>query len=277
MRRSNEDVPNNTDVATPATPSSVTGAEIFDIDVTTHGQLPGAEDYAREKIGALGRFVRRPVLYARVRLTSHAGHATDTPVLAQANLDVNGRPVRAQVEGPTAREAIDRLEARLRQRLEHIAEQWDVRRHGAGSRGASEHRPSHIARPAEERQVIKHKSYTLVASTVDEAVQEMTLLDYDFHLFAERSTGQDAVLYRSEPAGWRLALVKPVEVESLSVADTELTVSPQPAPQLSVAGAAERLGLLGLPFVFFADDETGRGCVLYHRFDGHYGLVVPAN
>jgi hypothetical protein len=27
--------------------------------------------------------------------------------------------------------------------------------------------------------------------------------------------------------------------------------------------------------VFFADETTGRGNVLYHRYDGHYGLITP--
>jgi Sigma 54 modulation/S30EA ribosomal protein C terminus len=32
----------------------------------------------------------------------------------------------------------------------------------------------------------------------------------------------------------------------------------------------------GQPFLFFVDAETGRGNVLYHRYDGHYGLIVPS-
>ena len=69
----------------------------FHIDVTTHGQPPGIDDYVREKIGGLSRFTHQPVLHARVRLSRHADPAVARPVIAQANLDVNGRPVRAQV------------------------------------------------------------------------------------------------------------------------------------------------------------------------------------
>jgi len=32
----------------------------------------------------------------------------------------------------------------------------------------------------------------------------------------------------------------------------------------------------GQPFTFFADAGTGRGNVVYHRYDGHYGLLVPS-
>ncbi|WJE00480.1 sigma 54 modulation/S30EA ribosomal C-terminal domain-containing protein [Streptomyces antimycoticus] len=55
-----------------------------------------------------------------------------------------------------------------------------------------------------------------------------------------------------------------------------LTVSDLPAPRMNVAGAKQRLDLVGLPFVFFADDTTGRGNVLYHRYDGRYGLISPS-
>ena len=88
----------------------------------------GAAEYARSKIGELGRLTHRPVLYARVKLTRHRDPAVERPVVAQANLDVDGRLVRVQVEGVTAREAIDRLEARLRHRLERTAEHWEALR-----------------------------------------------------------------------------------------------------------------------------------------------------
>jgi ribosome-associated translation inhibitor RaiA len=103
---------------------------VLDVEVTTHGQLPGAEDYARTKIGELGRLTHQPVPHAHVRLSEHGDPAVARRVIAQANLDVSGRLVRAQVEGVTAREAIDRLEARLRHRLERSAEHWEAKRGG---------------------------------------------------------------------------------------------------------------------------------------------------
>ena len=54
-----------------------------------------------------------------------------------------------------------------------------------------------------------------------------------------------------------------------------MTVNPQPAPRLTVEQAAERRGLLGLPFLFFLDAGHDRGSPLYHRHDGHYGLLTP--
>jgi len=55
-----------------------------------------------------------------------------------------------------------------------------------------------------------------------------------------------------------------------------VTVSPLPAPRLTVREAAERLDAAGQLFTFFLDARTGRGSIVYHRYDGHYGLLVPA-
>jgi len=55
-----------------------------------------------------------------------------------------------------------------------------------------------------------------------------------------------------------------------------VTVSLLPAPRLTVQEAAGRLDAAGQLFTFFVDTGTGRGSVVYHRYDGHYGLLVPA-
>jgi Sigma 54 modulation/S30EA ribosomal protein C terminus len=51
-------------------------------------------------------------------------------------------------------------------------------------------------------------------------------------------------------------------------------------PDLAVAwlqrgAAAIRLEAAGQPFLFFVNAETGRGNLIYHRYDGHYGLIAP--
>jgi hypothetical protein len=257
---------------------------VLDVDVTTHGRLPGAADYARTKIGGLGRFTHRPVLNARVRLTRHPDPAVERPVVAQANLDVDGRLVRAQVEGVTAREAIDRLEARLRQRLERAAEHWEALRGRKPAAGAREwrhqseptHRPGYFPRPADERRIVRRKAFTPIACSVDKAAVELDLLDYEFHMFTEKGTGFASVLYRAGPTGYRLAQVVPASPEQLAAFEWPLTISPHSAPRITVEQATERLGLLGLPFLFFIDAAQGRASVLYHRYDGHYGLLTPA-
>lgn len=256
----------------------------FDVEVITRDEIPGVADYARRKISGLGRFSHQPVLYARVKLTQLPDPAVERPMIAQANVDVNGQLVRAHAAAATAREAIDRLEARLRRQLEHFADGLEARHANRPRTGRREwrhrseptHRPSYFPRPVEERRIIRRKSFTLGTLTVDEAACEMDLLDYDFHLFTESGTGQDSVLYRVGETGYRLAQVTPVPRTRLAAFELPVTLSAQPAPRLTADQAAERLNQLGLPFVFFVDARSKRGSVLYHRYDGHYGLITPA-
>ena len=250
----------------------------FDVDVTTRGQLPGAADYAKEKISSLDRFAHRPIKHAHVKLTRHGNPAQERPVIAQANLDVDGRLIRAQAEGDTAREAIDRLDDRLRRRLRRAAEIWEARRNGQQTSLAQNvlaERPTYVQIPPEEREIVRRKSYTLAACTVDEAAMEMELLDYDFHLFTEKGTGMASVIYR-DGDGYRVAQVAPVPAEELAPFELPVTLSSAPPPCITVEQATERLGLLGLSFLFFIDAAQGRAGVLYRRYDGHYGLITPA-
>lgn len=243
-----------------------------DVQVVRHGQLPGADDYARKKITRLLHLAPAPVLSARVRLTKHPDPAVARPVVAQANLDVNGRLVRAQVADTTARQAIDRLEARLRHRLERLRahRQW----HHSGE---PPHRLGHATRPADEREIVRHKTYALDRATIDEAAVDLELMDYDFHLFTETATGKDSVLYHAGATGYRLAQITPSRPAALAPHRVTVTISPQPAPVLRLDEAITRLALTELPFVFFLDAERGRGSVLYHRIDGHYGLITTAD
>lgn len=240
-----------------------------DIQVSVRGEI-SADDvrYAREKMGSITRLAPQPVLNVRARLAE--SRATFPRVLAQANLDVNGRQVRAQVGGSTATEAVDLLCDRLWRQLSSMAAGWQVRRRGPERERRSRPLPRRTGQPG----VVRRKSFSLPTCTVDEAAFEMNLLDYDFHLFTEANTGQDSLLYHGDGAEYRLAQVdpRPAEVGPSAFA---LDVDEAPAPRIDVEQAQQRLEITGEPFVFFVDDELGRGCVLYHRFDGDYGLITP--
>ena len=56
-----------------------------------------------------------------------------------------------------------------------------------------------------------------------------------------------------------------------------MTQTRQPAPRLTVSGAIARLEALGQEFLFFVDTGASRGSLIYHRYNGHYGLIVPAD
>ena len=238
-------------------------------------------DYARRKVASALAHTGRPVLHSRVRVTRHGDPARERPVVAQVNIDLNGRPVRVQVEATTPREAVDLLVDRLTHRLERVGGSWEARRgktfeaepHEWHRDLSSTPRRSYYHRPPDERRIVQHKTVDPLPCSVDEAVVEMADLDHDFHLFVEVGRGVDSLVYRAGPTGIRLAQIdgRAGEVVPGDVRATVSTVSP---PLLDTAEAVDRLRLTGLPFLFYLDGDHGRGAVLYHRYDGHYGLIA---
>ena len=248
--------------------------------VEDHGRVPGGmRELAAAKVASLLRLASEPVLSARVTLAVSADPAVPRPAVAQATIDMNGRIVRAQAAGESMRAAIEHMAARLRVRLDRSARDWPARRGTLPIPGEWRHqsipanRPASFPRPAAERAVIRRPCYASHSLTPEEAVTEIDLLDYDFHLFTERSTGEASVLYRVGDRYW-LAQARP-KPGRIGPLPQSVTLSEHPAPVLSLAEAVSRLEWLGQPFVFFVNMETGRAGLLYHRYDGHYGLVEP--
>jgi ribosome-associated translation inhibitor RaiA len=265
------------------TPTNKVTSDTGEVVVQARGEVSPAErDYAQDKIDRLLGLAPGPVLFARVDLTQHADPARERPAFAKAELDVNGRLVRAHVAATTMFEAIDLLEARLRDRLErfaHRAEAQQLRLRGGGEhewRHGDERasRPSYFPRAVEERELVRQKTFAVGAMTPDEAVFDLELLDHDFYLFTNSETGEDNVVARSAGSGYELQ--EPSGMCSLAKVAAPIQHSPTRPPRLGVEEATELLDLGDLPFVFFVDPDDGRGRVLYRRYDGHYGLIVPA-
>ncbi|MEV0537516.1 sigma 54 modulation/S30EA ribosomal C-terminal domain-containing protein [Kitasatospora sp. NPDC050463] len=250
-----------------------------DVSVELRGAVsPESVEYARTKLLAVIERLGEPVLAARVKLTQEPNHAVIRPALAQAVVDLAGRPVRAHVAATTMNEAVDLLKDRLNARLARVRHHREAHRHDSPEAGSHswydgaghEHRPQRRGRAARERRIVRRKSYSLPRQSAFAAAFEMEAMDYDFHLFTDAASGHDSLVYRDERTGGH------------RVASADLTTSARsgpgdaPTPRLAVAEAVSRIDLTGLPFVFFTDTATGRGNVLYHRYDGHYGLITPA-
>lgn len=253
------------------------------VEVVTSGEFSEAEvAYAREKIGRLLRLVEEPVLFSRITLRRFGDPARERPVNVKAAVDVNGTPLRVHIAAREVREAVDLVERRLRDKLEHRAERIEARREGVlvAQPGEWRHgmlptrRPEYFDRPPEEREVIRRKTFAVDELTPDEAAFDMELLDYEFYLFRDLASGGDALLERMADGTYRITRLHPVA----SAPPAAITVvEGPPAPTLTVEEAIARLDTSGEPFVFFADAATGRGTVVYRRYDGHYGVLEPAD
>ena len=243
---------------------------------------------ARRQIRRLVDQLAEPVLLIRITLGHEPDPARPRPAVAEVSVDVGGALVRAHVAAATMPEALNLLEDRLHTRLEHLAQRRRAARRGPGMPDLGEWRhqdqptarPPFFDRPPEQRQLLRHKTFAVDDVTPEEAAFDMEQLDHDFHLFRDLASGTDCLLWR-DIGGYRLASAGgPVDAAQLGehpVGPGGLPIAPDtaPVPTLSVQQAIERLDAGGEPQVFFVDEASGRGSVLYRRYDGHYGLITP--
>lgn len=233
------------------------------VEVQVHGRVPGsAADYASEKVRHVIEYANQPVLEARVVLTMAPDPAIERPARAETSLDVSGTQVRAHAVASDMTGAIDLLEAKLQKNLLQHQDRERTRHRwiGVSTEGEWRHgtlptsREAHYPRAPEEREVMRRKTFAVRPMSADEAAFEMDLLAHDFYLFTDRETHEDSVVFRDD-GGWHV------------VSDGAV---------LTEREAITKLDLSGAPFVLYVDAETRRGCVLYVRYDGHYGLITHA-
>lgn len=260
-------------------------------NVTLIGAVTGdAGPYAVDKIAAVADAIDEPVLSSRVVLSWSPDPAVERRARVEVAIDINGTVVRAGVRAHNHREAVDLVVGRLHKQLSQRA---DRERHRSTRRTAApgewrhgnlptDH-PDYFPRPAEEREIIRHQSFEPEAVTVEEAAWDMALAEGTFTLFTDLTQGLDAILWRDddETLHYRAVLAAGRELDTAAVDKAAgilpLTIDQTPAPRLSLSEARERLDAGGEPFVFYAEHSSGRGAVLYHRYDGHYGLVQLAS
>jgi hypothetical protein len=221
-------------------------------------------EHARTVVGAVLAEHGVPASAARVRLSG--GRCGGGPLLVQVNLRVCGAPARIQVPGwdPAAAmaAAVDRLRRQLR-RLTTAWEPWpwpDPQRRTLAVPGRGE--------------IVRHKPYRLTVGAPCQAAAVLGAMDYDVHLYTDADTGEEAVVYRSGPTGLRLARQRSMRPPSMPGA-LPFTVNSRKVPILTAGQAADRLAEGWLPFVFFTERHSGRGNLLYRRYDGNLGLVSP--
>ena len=247
--------------------------------ISIRGPIPARSRTNLEwALARVARVAPQPVLRITASLIRNEDPALVRPVVAKATLDVNGRAVRAHAAAASENEAVSLLESRLHRNLRALADREIAERHEgrAPELGEWRHadipsqRPAYFSRPAAERRLVRRKSYASSPTTPEAAAAEMLLLDHDFHVFTDEASGEDALVHM-RPDGV-LALRRPNGSGSYV---QPFVLDEEPVPTVGVDDAIELLNLSDDPFVFFTDPSSGRGAVLYHRYDGHYGLVSP--
>jgi hypothetical protein len=235
------------------------------LDLRTRGLVSAEErDCAQAMISAVLARHTDAAGDPRVRLAgANCAHGL---LLVQVNLRVCGAPARVQVAGRSAAAAIAAAAARLDRQIRRLSTAWepwpwpDPERHVLGVPG--------------DGQIARFKTYRLHVGMPCHAGAVMNAMDYDLCLYTDADTGEDAIVYRAGPTGFRLARQHSMHPPSRS-ATLPLTINPRKVATLTPAQAAARLTEHWLPFVFFTDRDSRRGNVLYRRYDGDLGLITP--
>jgi ribosomal subunit interface protein len=258
---------------------------MIDVEVTTRGEVSEqARQQARDKVAALERFVKGPILGARVVLTQESNPRVRDRARAEAEIDLQGRLVRARTAAPSMEAAVDEVVERLRRHLRRYVDRLITRHHKPAEAPPAEappgewsprmwsppHRPA-FEPQADEREIVRRKSFAFGPMTVDEGADALEDLDQDFFLFRDAETGAEAVLY------WRddglLALIEPPWAE-LTVGGPVREPSMFSEP-MALETAVAQMNAVSHRFLFFENAATGRGNVIYRRYDGDYGLIEP--
>lgn len=256
----------------------------MDVRVTGRGHVPSPlHEEARRKIGSLDQVIAAPILDAHVVLTQEENPRIERPARAEAEIDINGHVVRGRVAEADMHRAVDQLAEHLRGQIRRYVE-GRITAHRRASQPApgewrhrqwSPPRPGYLPRPAEERELVRRKAFALGAMAPGEAAELMQDLDHDFLLFRDSGTDADAVLYLRDDG--RLGVIAPAGTELPETPGDGVTYEESRFSEpITVHTAVAEMNELNHRFLYFVNAETGRGSVIYLRYDGHYGLIEAA-
>ena len=93
---------------------------------------PSAFQYARMRLGPVFADIAEPILLAYLKLAEAADPARSRPAMAQVLVDINGDLLRAHVTARDMPEAIDLMQQRLRDKLQHRADRKKAARRRGG-------------------------------------------------------------------------------------------------------------------------------------------------
>lgn len=243
--------------------------EFPDVLVLSGGRVAACA--AESVAAAVGRVLEYRGITGGARVRLSAANFADTPMLVQVNLQVRGFPARVQAPARGIDELTPVL-ARLDRQIVRVWTRWQPRPWPDRSR--------QTLTPTTEAVIARRKPVVLRRATPVDAAAVMDAMDYDVHLFTDAETGEDAVVYRAGPLGLRLARQRRMYPPGWAWCPpagaplVPLIVNALPTQTLTETAALDRMRQHGLRFLFCTDPATGRGQLLYPRYDGNLGLIT---
>lgn len=185
------------------------------LDVT-----PAIRDYTEAKLGRAINHYEGLVKEADVHL-SVARNPRVAQQTAEVTVFANGVVIRAQERSENLYASIDMVASKLSRQLRRYKDRLSDH-HGVGSSGATgdDTEPPSLEgvlphdliggrEPALPVPAVRRKYFSMPAMSLDQALHQLELIDHDFYVFREESSGGIQVVYRRNHGGF--GVIQPKE------------------------------------------------------------------
>jgi len=161
--------------------------------------------YIERKLGKLSRHLRN-IMESKVEISEQKTKSPQQHFVVQATIDSNGTLLRSQERGASLFAAIDKVAEVMDRQIERYKGKLYEK-----GRGSSLARGGLSEEGVEEEEtvgkVVKIKQFVVKPMSMDEAVEQMELLDHDFFLFFDADEERLNLLYRRRDGDY--GLIKP--------------------------------------------------------------------
>ncbi|MEM8748015.1 MAG: hypothetical protein AAGF91_15045 [Actinomycetota bacterium] len=259
------------------------GEQVISTTISTSGVVTdGEQSRAVDAVSAALADIDRPVRRCVIRLEHRTDPHHVRRAVARLSVDLDGRRVQSHAEDESVDQAATTAANKLHERLRKLVDKvQDARRHGDRLTSLDEDQRAHVPtveRDDSEREVVARHHQGPPDATLDEAAFDLDALGYRFHVFVDVSSGDDALVRYDESDELVVQFASgPPDTYGQDPVAVSVRLDERPAPELDLVSAREMLHVGEIDHVFFRDTATGRGAILYRRYDGHDGLVSTAS
>ena len=168
------------------------------------------EKYARRKFVRLERHLA-PMSSAKLELSKTSARSQSDRIVAQMTITANGRILRGQERGATVQEAVDLVTDVMDRQIRRYKTRFS---RGSARRSARAKAPPELADVSEPDldetaveplgTVIRTKRFPMAPMRVEDAIEEMEMLNHGFFLFYDLDTREYSVVYRRRDGDYGL-------------------------------------------------------------------------
>lgn len=186
----------------------------MDVRIQTQGvKLSNSmEDYIRERVDRIEKFQSR-IVDARFEMRSNRQRNGGEVFAAQFTIKLPGRLIRSEARDRDQKAAVDQATDKMKRQLRRFhSRQVDRSRVHSTNLGLLAAEQMGVfdgpppPREAAMQTLSRTKRFELEQMSVEEAVEQMELLDHDFFLFRSSDDGLTSVVYRRRDGGYGLII-----------------------------------------------------------------------